>query len=170
MSALFTSWAAFLVFSAVNALVLGLEALKIARSHALNPCFLTTSHTVACCSRLAPLTPAHQPTIYFVQNLFSLFAALRFEYKAHFLFVGFFFLQLQTVCLRVCVRPSDTTEFHTPFEYRGVVNQAAAPLAACSIRILRPNADKRLHVEPQANWQRRRQRTAFEASASSLRL
>lgn len=81
-----------------------------------------------------------------------------------------FFLQLQTVCLRVCVRPSDTTEFHTPFEYRGVVNQAAAPLAACSIRILRPNADKRLHVEPQANWQRRRQRTAFEASAASLRL
>lgn len=169
MSALFTSWAAFLVFSAVNALVLGLEALRIARSHALNPCFLTTSHTVACCSRLARLTPAHQPTIYFVQNLFSLFAALRFEYKAQFLFVGFF-LQLQTVCLHVCVRPSDTTEFHTPFEYQGVVNQAAAPLAACSIRFLRPNTDKRLHVEPQANWQRRRQRTAFEASVASLRL
>lgn len=113
LSALFTSWAAFLVFSAVNALVLGLEALRIARSHALNPCFLTTSHTVACYSRLAPLTPAHQPTIYFVQNLFSLFAALRFEYKAHFLFVGGFFCSSR-LCVCVCAYGRLTRQNFTP--------------------------------------------------------
>lgn len=82
----------FFVFSAVNALVLGLEALRIARSTALDPCFLAASHTVACCSRLARLIRVSPTNIYFVPNLFSLFAAFRFEYKAQFLFVvGFLF-------------------------------------------------------------------------------
>lgn len=80
LSALFTSSPAFFVFSAVDALVLGLEALRTARSTAWNLCFLTASHTVACCSRLAPLTRAYQPA-------FTLFAAFRFEYKVQFLFV-----------------------------------------------------------------------------------
>lgn len=151
------------LFSQLSTLVLGLEALRIARSIALNRCFLTASHTVACCSRLARLIRAHQPTIYFVPNLFSLFAAFRFEYKAHFLsavvlgfffllFFGFFSVQLQILCVHACTQPSDTTEYHTPFEYQGVVNQAAAPLAG-STRFLQPNTHKRLHKELQANWQ-----------------
>lgn len=152
------------LFSQLSTLVLGLEALRIARSIALNPCFLTASHTVACCSRLARLIRAHQPTIYFVPNLFSLFAAFQLEYKAQFLsavvlglffyccFLLFFSVQLQTLCVHVCTQPSDTTEYHTPFEYQGVVNQAAAPLA-CSTRFLQPNTHKRLYEELQANWQ-----------------
>lgn len=97
----------------------------------LNLCFLAASHTVACCSRLAPLT----------NQLFTLFHTcflclppFSLNTKTPFLFV-FFFLS----CRSRLSRPSNATEFHTPFEYQVVVK--SQPTASDSCR--RQRAERR---------------------------